>query len=186
VGPLIQSVTDLGDGSEAIRRRRYGVIEARDGEFRRVVLRPWPKLISSMEALLCGGLYHSRWRGDICRLYYAQPWRFPGFLTVGYIVSARGTSYRTFRRAAEALDEVARIKGTDALLCELATWRISTAMMERWGWQRHCPSRWRRHYIKRFYGQYPPRPAWLRGEDSPPVAGRRALVGNGAALGRAN
>ena len=33
--------------------------------------------------------------------------------------------------------------------------RISSRLAERWGWQRHKPSRWRRHFIKRFYGSYP-------------------------------
>ncbi len=162
---LFETVTDLHDGADAIARRRFGVIEAVAGQFVNVRLRPFPKLVSLPEILTLGRYLHSRWADDRCRIFYDQPLRCPNFLAVKYIISGRGTSYRTFRRAVEALDEVARIKSTDALLCELATWRISREMMVRWGWEPHCNSRWRRHYIKRFYGEYPPRPAWLCGSE---------------------
>ena len=158
---LLEEITDTLGGSPSLRDRRHGVIEAADGRLRRVRLRPWPKLVSLPEVLLLGRLRHARCSGDRCLLFYNQPRRFPNFLVAKYIVSSHGTSYRTFRRALETLDEIARIKGSDALLCELATWRISREMMLRWGWEPHCNSRWRRHYIKRFYGNYPPRPIWL-------------------------
>ncbi|MBN2022707.1 MAG: hypothetical protein JW809_07915 [Pirellulales bacterium] len=158
---LFETVRNLREGSETLRRRRHGVIEARNGQFQRVLLRPWPKLISAPEVLLLGRFYHHRRPGDYCRLYFSQPWRFPNFLAVHYVVSARDTSYQTFRQVVEALDEIARLKRADALLCELTAPRITDQMMRRWGWEPHCPSRWRRHYIKRFYGEYPPRPAWL-------------------------
>lgn len=161
VTSLFETVTDLHAGADVIARRRFGVIEAVAGRFDRVQLRPLPKMVSLPEILTLGRYLHSRRAADRCRLFYDQPRRSPNFLAVKYIISGRGTSYQTFRRVAEALDEVARIKGTDALLCELATWRISREMMARWGWEPHCNSRWRRHYIKRFYGTYPPRPAWL-------------------------
>lgn len=158
--PLFETVTDLKKGADVVRRRPYGVIEAADGQFRRVVFRPFPKLISLPEILLFGRWYHRRHPGDRCLLYFNQPWRFPNFLAVKYVVSARGTTYSTVRRVLEALDEVARLKQTDALLCQLTQWRISRQMMARWGWQPHCrPGRW--HYIKRFYGNYPPPPAWI-------------------------
>ncbi|MBN1909518.1 MAG: hypothetical protein JW818_07265 [Pirellulales bacterium] len=158
---MFDTVTDPGQDADLLRRGRYGVIETRGGELVRIRLRPFPKLISAPEVLLLGGLFHRHRRGDWCRLYYAQPWRFPNFLAIQYIVSAHGTSYRTFRRAVEAVDEIARIKQSDALLCELTAPRLTGRIMERWGWESHCPSRWRRHYIKRFYGTYPARPAWL-------------------------
>lgn len=54
-----------------------------------------------------------------------------------------------------ALDEIARIKQTDALLADVLNFRISPRMLARYGWASHKPSRWHRHYIKRFYGSYP-------------------------------
>jgi len=136
------------------------VIEAIEGRFRRVVLRPYPKLVSLPEISLFGGWHHGRRPGDRCLLYYDQPRRFPNFLAIKYLVSARGTAWGTLRRVSEALDEIARLKRADALLCTVANARISTEVMHRLGWERHCPSRWYRHYIKRFYGDYPPPAGW--------------------------
>lgn len=159
--PWFETVTDLEEGAEVLRRRAYGVIEAAEGRFCRVLLRPFPKIVSLPDVLLLGGWYHRHYRRDRCLLYYDRPRRFPNFLVVKYVVSGRGTRCVTVRRVLDVLDEIARLKGTDALLCELTNWRISGEMMLRWGWEPHCPSRWRRHYIKRFYGEYPPRATGL-------------------------
>jgi len=167
VRPWFETVTDLEAGREAIRRRRYGVIEARDGRFFGVHLRPFPKIASVPEVFLLGGWYHRRVPGDRCRLYFNQPRRFPNYLAVKCILSARDTRFATVRRVLKALDEIARIKGSDALLCDAANWRLSTAIMTRWGWEGHCPSFWHRHFIRRFYGEYPPSAGWLSSEREP-------------------
>ncbi|MGA2034681.1 MAG: hypothetical protein ABSG68_20730 [Thermoguttaceae bacterium] len=152
---LFQSVTDLDAGADLLRRRRYGVIEIADGQLRRVLLRPWPKIASMPEILLWGRWYHRYYPGDCVRLYYNQPRRFPNFLAVTYVVSAAGGSFASVCRAQAVLHEIARIKQSDALLCDVGNWRISRKMLARWGWEPHCPSPWHRHYIKRFYGSYP-------------------------------
>ena len=164
--PLFETVTDLSSGADVLRRRAYGVIEAVEGRFRRIRLRPLPKLASVPEILLVGGTIHRHRCGDRCLVYYNQPRRFRNFLAVKYVVSGRGTKLGTVCRALEVLDEVARLKGTDALLCDVANRRLSSAVLARWGWEPHCPSRWHRHYIKRFYGSHPPPPAWLSGANS--------------------
>ena len=161
MAPLFETVTHLGREADRLQCRPHGVIEAVDGQFCRVVLRPWPKLASLGGTLLLGKMRHVMVHGDRCRLFYDQVRRHPNYLAVKYIESGKGTSYRTFRRVLETLDEIARIKKSDALFCELATWRISRLMMYRWGWEPHPVSRWRRHYIRRFYGEYPPRPVWI-------------------------
>jgi len=161
VRPLFETVTDLRGGAEGLGRRAYGVVEAADGRFRRVVLRPFPTLVSLAEIFLLGKWYHRRRSADRCLLYYDQPWRYRNFLVVKYVVSGRGASGGTCRRVLDVLDEIARLKRTDALLCHLATRRISPQMMARWGWEPHCRSRWQRHYIKRFYGDYPPQADWI-------------------------
>jgi len=150
VGRLFETVVDLEYGVGLIRRRRYGVIEARDGLLYRVRLRPYPKIASVPEVYWLGGWYHRLVRGDRCWLYYNQPRRFPNFLAVTCFLSARDTRLATVRRALETLDEIGRIKGVDALLCDAANWRLSTAVMCRWGWEPHCPSYWHRHFIRRF------------------------------------
>ena len=154
MGRLFETVTELEDGADALRRRRYGVIEVAGGEFRRVLLRPYPKLISAPEILLLGGCYHRYRRGDRLWLYYNQPWRFPSYLAVTYMVSARNTALHSVRRALAVLDRIARLKRTDAMLCDAGNWRLSTELLSRFGWEPHCPSRLHRHFIKRLYGRY--------------------------------
>ncbi len=162
--PRLQTVvseSNLRDGADVLRRRPYGVIEAAGGRFLRVVLRRFPKMISAPDVVLRGGAYHRCWPGDRLWLYYNQPRWFSNFLVLKYVVSTRRTSMGTLTRALAVLDEIARLKRSDALMCDVGNWRISTKLLGRWGWQPHCPSRWHRHYIKRFYGQYPARPGWL-------------------------
>lgn len=165
--PLFETVTDLGRGAEALRRRPYGMIEVAGGRFRRVVLRPFPKVISAPEILLFGGWYHRHRPGDRLRLYYNQPRRHPNFLALKYVVSTRQTTIGTVTRALAVLDEIARLKRSDALLCDVGNWRITTKLMGRWGWQPHCVSRWHRYYIKRFYGKYPPPVKWISSATTP-------------------
>ena len=147
--PLFETATDVARGAELLRRRPYGVIEMIDGRLRRVVLRPYPKIISAPEIALFGESFHRHRSGDRLWLYYNQPRRFPNFLVLKYVVSTRNTGYRSLARALAVLDEIARLKGADALLCDVGNWRISTKLIGRWGWVPHCPSRWHRHYIKR-------------------------------------
>lgn len=153
--PLFETVTDLEQSQNTLRQRRYGVIEAAEGRLERVRLRPFPKLVSAPGILLLGIWQHRHRPSNRCLLYYNQPWRFPNYLAVTYLVSGRKTTLATICRVLETLDRIAEIKQTDALLCDVANWRISADVLARWGWEPHCPSRWHRHYIKRFYGDYP-------------------------------
>jgi hypothetical protein len=52
------------------------------------------------------------------------------------------------------LDEIARIKRSDAILTDAANFRISDRFLRRQGWERHTKARYHRNYIKRFYGEY--------------------------------
>jgi hypothetical protein len=152
---LFTTITDWTAGREQLRGRRYGVIETANGELVAFHLRPWPKLISWRELWPVGPAYHARGAEDRCWLYYNQPRRYSNFLALKYIVSTRGTSYATFRAALTALDKLAELKGTDAILCDAANTRLSDRLLARLGWAAHKPARWRRNFIKRFYGVYP-------------------------------
>ena len=94
-------------------------------------------------------------RSDRLRLYYNQPLRFPNFLALKFAVSGSETTWATAHRALEVLDEIARIKAVDAIVCDAANFRLSPRMLARHGWEPHAASRWHRNYIKRFYGVYP-------------------------------
>jgi hypothetical protein len=154
------SIDDWETGRDELIRRRYGVIETACGRLVAVHLRPWPKLISWPELWPAGPAYHARGQADRCLLYFNQPRRHANFLALKYVVSTSGTSYATFRAALAALDGLAQLKGTDALLCDAANTRISDRLLARFGWAPHKPQRWRRNFIKRFYGLYPATPSF--------------------------
>lgn len=159
-----QSVVDLKHAADVLRRRRYGVIEIVDEQLRAVHLRPWPKVISVAEIWWLGSRFHRRAAGNRCLLYYNQPLGFGNFLTLKYVVSSSAATLKTFRGALVVLDEIARLKRSDAALCEASNLRISDRLLNRWGWQPHVPDSPRRHFIKRFYGTYPePEAAWAIG-----------------------
>jgi hypothetical protein len=151
--PLFRKITDLRRDAEALRRHRYGMIEMANGILAAIHLRPWPKLISLgeiwwQEMILGRGL------GDRCLFYYDQPLRSPNYLALKFVVSSRHATFRTCRGGTLVLDEIARIKHIDAIVCEAWNRRISDRLLRRWGWDRHMLHSRRRHYIKRFYGQY--------------------------------
>jgi hypothetical protein len=149
------TIADWEGGQHLLRRGRYGVIESVGGLIVAVHLRPWPKLLSWPEIWPARIDYHARGEADRCLLYYNQPRRYSNFLALNYIVSTHGTTYATFRATLIALDRLAELKGVDALLCDAANTRISDRLLTRFGWQSHKPQRWRRNFIKRFYGEYP-------------------------------
>ncbi len=60
-------------------------------------------------------------RGNRCWLYYRQPRRLPQFLVLDYVISTRGSTLATFRGALNILDDLARLKRSDAILCDVAT-----------------------------------------------------------------
>lgn len=153
----VTTITDFNAPAaiDALRRRRYGVIETACGQVVAIHLRPWPKLLSWPEIWPTGASYRARGDADRCLLYYNQPRGHSNFLALKYIVSTAGTSFPTLRAAVDELDRIAELKRTDAILCDAANLRISDRLLARFGWEPHAPGRWRRNFIKRFYGVYP-------------------------------
>ena len=153
----LTDLTDLTDPAQAdrLRVRRYGVIETTGGELTQIVLRPWPKLWSLRELVRVGPRWRPEGPTDRCRLYFNQPRGHEGFLALRYVAATPGTSYATFRAALSALDAIAAIKGSDALVCDAANHRLSERYLKRMGWQAHAPRWGHRNYIRRFYGEFP-------------------------------
>jgi hypothetical protein len=181
--PLFERITDFHAGAEVIRRRRYGMIEMAEGRLVAVHLRPWPKLISLGEIWLEEMVRRSARSADRCFLYYDQPLRCPTFLAVKYIVTSWGATFCTARGACLVLDEIARIKQIDAIVCDAWNRRISDRLLRRWGWERHMLHSRRRHYIKRFYGHYPENPDLDRYLDPNPKRQRGPISRNALASG---
>lgn len=150
--PLLETVTDLHRQADVLQRRRYGVIQCIEQRFSAVTLRPWPKVISLPEIWWWGKRFHRHRAGDRCLLYYNQPWGQESFLALKYIVSSRDVTLKTVFEALRLLDEIAGIKGVDAIVTEASNPRISNTLLTRLGWQRHVLTSRRRHYIKRLYG----------------------------------
>ncbi|QDU88069.1 hypothetical protein Pla175_14390 [Pirellulimonas nuda] len=155
---LSRTIRDFAGQRKAIRAGRYGVIETHAGVLVAIHLRAWPKVLSLRELWPVGDRFHEAGPADRCRLYYNQPRSAPGFLALRYVASTRGAGYRTIRTALLALDWVAELKQTDAIVCDAANSRLSDRSLRRMGWAPHKPQRWRRNYIRRFYGEYPPNP----------------------------
>ena len=146
-----ETVTDLDDARQRaiVRCRRYGMIEMADQQLVRVSFCPLPKLAGPLD-MPWGHVVHRAAKGNHCWLYFNQPRGLEQFLALKFVVSTRRATLATFRGALEVLDEVARIKQTEAIVCDVANWRISDRLLARWGWVPHKPQRWHRNYIKRF------------------------------------
>lgn len=150
-----QTFRDWNAALDVIRSRRYGVIETSVGQFAAIHFRPWPKLLAWPEIWPVGPTYHARGQADRCLLYFNQPLMHSRYLALKYVVSTSGTSSATVLAAMTMLDAVAKLKRSDAILCDVTNARFSDRLISRMGWQSHKPQRWHRNYIKRFYGVYP-------------------------------
>lgn len=151
-------VTDLQAERELVRRARYGMIETAGGRFSRLVLRTFPPGASWFGVQLKRRLRAWGPCEDRCRLYYKQPVGHDAYLALVYIESRRGASFATGRRAMTVLDEIAEIKGSDALLCHVGNDQISDRLLFRWGWTIHELPSFGRHFIKRRYEAPTPPP----------------------------
>ena len=149
--PWFDTVTDLANPlrADVVRRRPYGYIETVDGRLGRIVLRPWPKIVTAVGGRTLGRLRRRFRRGKRCRLYFNQPRSCPNFLALRYVETTGDADYATFRRALAVLDEIARLKGIDALLCDAANPKLSDRFLARLGWEPHAPMFGHRNFIKR-------------------------------------
>ncbi len=155
MGRLFETVTDLRADAATLRRRRYGIIEVRGGQFTAIHLRPWPKFVSLLGAMW-GQWYHATHAAIVSGSTTINRAAIQNFLALKYVVSSRNTAWASIVRASAVLDEIAAIKQSDALLCDAANLRLTPRLLARMGWQPHAPSRWHHNYIKRFDRTDPP------------------------------
>lgn len=155
--PWFETVTDLTAQAAVVRRRRYGVLEVADRQLVQVRFRPWPTLFAVEEFMAWKEWRRRSAPGDRCWIYFNQPRRFPQFLAVKFLVGTPQVRLATLHEALRLLDQIAQIKGCDALLCDAANVRLSERLMARHGWLPHAPSRWHRNFIRRLY-EPPPVP----------------------------
>lgn len=147
--PLFAVTNDLSMEADVVRRRRYGVIETCAGRLDRIVWRPFPKIVTALGAKMLAPWLRRLRRGNRCRLYFNEPRSCPGFLALRYVESTCDADFATVRRALAVLDEVARLKNSDALLCDVTNLNISDRMLAWFGWVPHAPMPGHRNFIKR-------------------------------------
>lgn len=148
---MFETVTDLDAQAAVVRRRRYGVLEVADERLARLRFRPWPKLFAIQEFVAWKQWRRRNRPGDRCWIYFNQPRQFPQFLAVKFWIATPEVRLATLHQALRLLDQVAAIKGCEALLCDAANVRLTDRLMARHGWVRHAPSRWHRNFIRRLY-----------------------------------
>jgi hypothetical protein len=149
----LSHITDIESSHDHLRRWRCGRIIVQDG-----------KLIRVEHRLMCGSasmaqvwwqMKYGRTDDDLVWLDYHQPIGMPAFLTLDYIRSGKRAGYRSFIAAIHLLNEIARIRGSQAIVAHVSNGKISDRLLERQGWQRHMPQWNGRHWIRRFYDGYP-------------------------------
>lgn len=145
--------TSLTNDSDAIRQIRCGRIVMERGKLVAIERHQWPSPVSI--AQVWWESERGRIRGDICRLDFHIPRSMPNFITLDYVRSGSQTRFQTFMGACNVLNEIARMRGSVAIVAHITNGRISDRFLQREGWQRHMPH-WRgRHFIRRFYDGYP-------------------------------
>ena len=150
-------VTHIGSQGQPLAARRAGHIVVQNGQLVAIFGRWWPYLGNHLRAA-----WDQRFRQSVedrCELFYHTSLGSPEFLTLSYIHSGERTSVASVYATTLVLDEIARLKKALAIVCNVTNDRISDRVLARWGWQSHCHAWTGRHFIKRFYGRYPPIPA---------------------------
>lgn len=147
------SVIDPIIGSAEIRRWRCGRIVMQRG-----------CLIEIQRRLTVGSVSVAQvwWQAkfgrkddDMCWLDYHQPLGMPGFLTLDYVRAGTRAGFKSFVGATHVLDEIARIRGSLAIVAHVSNGNISDRLLKRLGWEQHL-TKWKgRHWIRRFYDGYP-------------------------------
>jgi hypothetical protein len=149
----LSPVTHIALQVKQLTARRAGHIVIQDGKLVAVFGRWWPYLGNHLRAA-----WDQRFRQteeDRCELFYHAAISSPQFLTLSYIHSGEKTSLASVYAATLVLDEIARLKRSLAIVCNVTNDRISDRAIARWGWESHCHAWSGRHFIKRFYGEYP-------------------------------
>ena len=147
------AVTDPIIGAERIRRWRCGRIVMQSGRLVEIQHHLLPGIVSVAQVWWQSKA--GRTDDDVCWLDYHQPLGMPGFLTLDYVRAGRHAGYKSFLGATHVLNEVARVRGSLAIVAHVSNSHISDRFLRRVGWEQHL-TKWNgRHWIRRFYDGYP-------------------------------
>ncbi len=149
----LQPITNIACKRPLVTRRKVGRIVVEDGRLQAVYGRWWPYYADAVQAHLDAAFRMVR--RDRCELFYHSAKSSNGFLTLDYLRAGPHTTLSTLYGATLVLDEIARLKQSVAIVAHVTNERISNRLLERLGWQAHCLTWKGRHFIKRFYGDFP-------------------------------
>lgn len=133
--------------AEKVSSWRYGEIELFNGSLAAIYPRWWPRWGSQWESYWDS--YHRVLPADHCIAYFAFPRSAPGYMSVLYAHSGPNTQYKTIYRAVSTMDQIAKLRNSDAIVCQMVSERGTERLMNRWGYVRHALSLGDNHYIKR-------------------------------------
>ena len=155
---MFRTVLDVDTDQDLLKHRAYGVIEVCNQRLKAIHLRPYPKLISVAE-IQWSKLWKKQVSGhsvkDRVLLYYNQPMLHRNFLALKYFVSDHQSTLSSIAVSLSVLDFIAQIKRTDAIVTQITNDRIQDRHLQHFGWEEHLLESRGRHWIKRFYGEYP-------------------------------
>ena len=126
---------------------RYGVVEVHNDHAYQIQRRLLPKMPSIWEAWL-----DACWRrlpDNEVRLYYNVPYRCDGFMVLAYARAGSKTSLASFRTGLSVLEEIAKLKRLQAIVCHATNPRLTERVMNYFGYNRHASHLKGYHYIKR-------------------------------------
>ncbi len=126
---------------------RYGVVEVHNDRSYRIYRRLLPKMPSVWEAWL-----DAKWRRlpeNQLRLYYNVSYRCEGYMILAYAQAGQNTSVANFRTGLSVLEEVAKLKRLQAIVCHATNPRLTERVMNYFGYTRHATHLKGYHYIKR-------------------------------------
>ena len=158
---MFTKVKSVRQAADLLASKPYGMIQASAGETNFIQIRPFPKMVSVAEAMWIGGWVHRKVQRDRVQVFYNQPSRHKKFFVAKYAVSELGTTLATMRASFRTFMEIARLKRADAVLCEVISRRVTDRFMSYWGFEPHNRQARGRHYIRRFYGEYPDYTDWI-------------------------
>lgn len=149
----LKPVTQIASMGALLRRRKLGRIVIQDGRLQAVYGRWWPYYADIFQARVDAAFRTVR--PDRCELFYHSAQATDGFLSLDYLRAGPSTSLGSLYGATLVLDEIARLKQSLAIVAHVTNERITDRLLERLGWQAHCLQWKGRHFIKRFYGDFP-------------------------------
>ena len=127
---------------------RYGEIEVTSGSLVAIHRSWWPRIGSQYEAYRDS--YNRTLPSDSCRAYFAFPFRAPGYMSILYALGGPNMQYKTIYQAVLVMDQIAQVRESKAIVCQVISERGTERLMNRWGYVRHASKLGDNHYIKRF------------------------------------